>query len=149
MIRVPDSAKPMLDDLVRAAAAGQPLELSDGGAETLCRILLDMPDIGLWKKTCHASTAAFTADMAQLLLAVDVLRLPRGQTRSRRILVVRSVFDYPGECAINSVIIIVLGSRPPDGFSAPAAVPAPAPHCRRNGSGRDRGSCRTRAAHHV
>ena len=81
LIRVPDSAKPMQDDLVRAAAAGQPLELSDQGAETLCRILLDMPDIGMWRKTAM-QILPFYRDMAQLLLAVDVRGFP-GERRDR------------------------------------------------------------------
>jgi hypothetical protein len=40
-----DSAKPVFDDLLGSIAAGRPLELSPPEAETLCRILLNLPDI--------------------------------------------------------------------------------------------------------
>jgi len=52
MARFPESAQPILDDLLRPAASGQRMpDLPRPKAETLCRILLDMPDIGTWKKT--------------------------------------------------------------------------------------------------
>lgn len=81
MLRFPDSAKPMLDDLVRAAAAGQPLELTEPEAETVCRILIDMPDIGAWRKTA-LQILPFYRETALLLLAVDVRGFP-GETRDR------------------------------------------------------------------
>jgi hypothetical protein len=43
MTRFPESAQPFLDDL------RQTPDLSDQQAETVCRILLDMPDIGTWR----------------------------------------------------------------------------------------------------
>jgi hypothetical protein len=53
MLRYPESAKPFLDDLLRLGAPGQPTpDLSTPEAETVCRILIDMPtDIGTWKKS--------------------------------------------------------------------------------------------------
>lgn len=46
MARFPESAQPFLDDLL-----GQPAPvLSQPEAETVCRILMDMPDIGTWRK---------------------------------------------------------------------------------------------------
>jgi hypothetical protein len=45
MMRFPESAKPFLDDLLQ-----QTPQLSQPEAETVCRILLDMPDLGTWKK---------------------------------------------------------------------------------------------------
>jgi hypothetical protein len=45
MMRFPESAKPFLDDLLQHAP-----QLSQPEAETVCRILLDMPDLGTWKK---------------------------------------------------------------------------------------------------
>jgi hypothetical protein len=46
MTRFPESAQPFLDDLL-----GQPVPvLSQPEAETVCRILMDMPDIGTWRK---------------------------------------------------------------------------------------------------
>ena len=48
MARFPESAKPFLDDLL---SASQPPDLSQPEAEAVCRILLDMPDIGTWRKS--------------------------------------------------------------------------------------------------
>ncbi len=48
MARFPESAKPFLDDLL---SASQTPDLSQPEAETVCRILLDMPDIGTWRKS--------------------------------------------------------------------------------------------------
>jgi hypothetical protein len=49
MARFPESAQPFLDDLL--GARGQPPpDLSQPEAETVSRILLDMPDIGMWRK---------------------------------------------------------------------------------------------------
>jgi len=45
MTRFPESAQPFLDDLL-----GSPPELPQAQAETVCRILLDMPDVGNWRK---------------------------------------------------------------------------------------------------
>ena len=51
MARYPESAKPFLDDLLAPALPSQPaLNLSQAEAEAACRILLDMPDIGAWRK---------------------------------------------------------------------------------------------------
>lgn len=81
LVRFADSGKPMLDDLIRAAAAGQPLDLSEANAETVCRILLDMPDIGSWRKTA-LQILPFYRQTAQLLLAADVRGFP-GEKRDR------------------------------------------------------------------
>lgn len=52
MLRFPDSAKPFVDDLLAATAPGAaPLALSEQGQFTVCRILIDMPDVGNWNKT--------------------------------------------------------------------------------------------------
>jgi hypothetical protein len=48
MARFPESSKPFLDDLL---SASQTPELSQPEAEAVCRILLDMPDIGTWRKS--------------------------------------------------------------------------------------------------
>ncbi|MGD1073753.1 MAG: hypothetical protein ABSB15_26885 [Bryobacteraceae bacterium] len=47
MARYPESAKPVLNDLQGPAAPS----LSPGEAQAVCRILLDMPDVGTWRKT--------------------------------------------------------------------------------------------------
>lgn len=49
MTRFPESATPFLDDLLGPASHPTP-DLSQPEAETVCRILLDMPDIGQWRK---------------------------------------------------------------------------------------------------
>ena len=48
MARFPESAKPFLDDLLYVSQAP---DLSQPEAEAVCRILLDMPDIGTWRKS--------------------------------------------------------------------------------------------------
>ena len=47
MIRFPESSKPFLDDLLARPTPS----LSEPEAETVCRILVDMPDVGAWRKT--------------------------------------------------------------------------------------------------
>jgi hypothetical protein len=48
MARFPDSAQPLLDDLIGSGKT--PPALSGPEAQALCRILLDMPDIGMWRQ---------------------------------------------------------------------------------------------------
>ena len=51
MARYPASATPFLTDLLRPVTPTQPGPLlSDSEAQTVCRILLDMPDIDAWRK---------------------------------------------------------------------------------------------------
>jgi hypothetical protein len=45
MTRFPESAKPFVDDIQQTPNLSQPV------AETVCRILLDLPDIGIWRRT--------------------------------------------------------------------------------------------------
>jgi hypothetical protein len=49
MTRFPESAKPFLDDLLPSSNGEQSPDLGEPEAETACRILLDMPDIGTWR----------------------------------------------------------------------------------------------------
>src|SRR3984893_13159775 len=51
MARFPESAKPFLDDLLAVPSSKQTPDLSQPEAEAVCRILLDMPDIGTWRKS--------------------------------------------------------------------------------------------------
>ena len=72
MARYPDSAKPFLADLLGPAANGQQtLNLSHAEAEAVCRILLDMPDIGTWKKSALQILPHYRLE-AERLLAQDV-----------------------------------------------------------------------------
>jgi len=50
MTRFPESAKPFLDGLLGTTSQPAP-DLSQPEAEAVCRILLDMPDIGTWRKS--------------------------------------------------------------------------------------------------
>jgi hypothetical protein len=65
MIRFPDSAKPMLGDLQ------QPLELSASEEQTVCRILIDMPDVGSWQKIAQQILPRYR-QTAERLLAQDL-----------------------------------------------------------------------------
>jgi hypothetical protein len=47
MTRYPASAKPFRDDLL---GSGRAPDLSPAVAKTVCRILIDMPDVGTWRK---------------------------------------------------------------------------------------------------
>ena len=49
MARYPKSAEPFLADLLDSGVSGQPPALSPPVAETVCRILVDMPEIGNWR----------------------------------------------------------------------------------------------------
>jgi len=72
MARYPASAKPFLDDLFVPASTGQPTpELSEPVAEAVCRILLDMPDIGTWKTTALKILPHYRR-AAEILLAQDM-----------------------------------------------------------------------------
>lgn len=71
LLRFPDSGQPMMSDLVHAAAAGQALDLSEPEAGTVCRILIDMPDVGLWRKQAIQILPFYRAE-AQSLLAEDL-----------------------------------------------------------------------------
>jgi hypothetical protein len=66
MTRFPESAQPFLDDLL----GGTP-GLSQPEAETACRILLDMPDIGTWKKNALQILPHYRR-VAEGLLAQDL-----------------------------------------------------------------------------
>jgi len=66
MERFPESAKPFLDDLL-----GQPIpSLAQSEAETVCRILIDMPDIGTWRKTASQILPRYR-DVAEQVLERD------------------------------------------------------------------------------
>jgi hypothetical protein len=66
MVRFPESAQPFLDDLL-----GRPPDLSEPEAETVCRILLDMPDVGTWRKNALQILPHYR-HAAESLLAQDL-----------------------------------------------------------------------------
>jgi hypothetical protein len=67
MERYPESARPFLDDLL----APSPLPLTQPAAETVCRILLDMPDIGAWRKNAMQILPRYRA-VADMVLKADL-----------------------------------------------------------------------------
>lgn len=67
MTRFPESAQPFLDDLL----GPQTPDLSPPEAEAACRILLDMPDIGTWRKSALRILPHYRRT-AESLLAQDI-----------------------------------------------------------------------------
>lgn len=79
MARYRESSQPFLDDLLGPAIHGQPMpDLSQPEAETVCRILLDIPDIGSWKKSALQILPHYRRTV-ESLLAQDV----RGSDREK------------------------------------------------------------------
>ncbi len=66
MMRFPESGQPFLDDLLQ-----HPPQLSQAETETVCRILLDMPDVGAWKKNALEILPHYRR-VAESLLAEDL-----------------------------------------------------------------------------
>jgi len=72
MARFPESAQPFLDDLRGPAATGRPMpDLPQPQAEAVCRILLDMPDVGTWRKDALQILPHYRRS-AETLLAQDL-----------------------------------------------------------------------------
>lgn len=67
MARFPESAKPFIDDLLGHPAP----DLSEPEAEAVCRILMDMPDIGTWRDSALRILPHYR-QAAENLLAQDV-----------------------------------------------------------------------------
>ena len=65
MARFPESAQPFLDDLLSASQAP---DLSQPEAEAVCRILLDMPDIGTWRHSALQILPRYRRAAESLLL---------------------------------------------------------------------------------
>ena len=72
MTRFPESAQPFLNDLIlndlTGATGQQTPNLSPPEAETVCRILLDMPDIGTWRKSAVQILPHYRQTAEKLLL---------------------------------------------------------------------------------
>jgi hypothetical protein len=72
MLRFPGSETPFLDDLLGpAVAGGQMPKLSRPEAEAVCRILLDMPDVGTWKQSAEQILPHYR-EVAESLLVQDL-----------------------------------------------------------------------------
>src|ERR1700733_2127529 len=70
MVRFPESAKPFLDDLLGSGGQQTP-NLSEMEAKAVCRILLDMPDIGMWRQSALQILPHYRRT-AESLLAQDL-----------------------------------------------------------------------------
>jgi hypothetical protein len=68
MARFMESAKPFLDDLLPVSSTKQTPDLSQPEAEAVCRILLDMPDIGTWRKSALQILPRYRRAAESLLL---------------------------------------------------------------------------------
>ena len=119
MARYPDSAKPFLADLL-----GPPPALSNSVAEAVCRILLDMPDVGTWRKNALQILPHYLP-AAERLLTQDI----QGGDRERgyRAQIWRSELegDEPGIANQPSQRHRLVVSQPPAPDSAPTAAAAP------------------------
>jgi hypothetical protein len=72
MARYPNAADPFIRDLAEpAAGGGQMPDLSPSEADAVCRILLDMPDTGEWKKIALQVLPHYRSG-AQILLLQDL-----------------------------------------------------------------------------
>ena len=68
MTRFPESAQPLLDDLLDSGKP--PPHLSDPVAKAVCRIMLDMPEIGMWRQNALAILPHYR-QVAESLLVQD------------------------------------------------------------------------------
>ncbi|MGO9263154.1 MAG: hypothetical protein ACLQU1_43775 [Bryobacteraceae bacterium] len=114
MERYPDSAKPFLTDLLAPAANGQQtLNLSPPEAEAVCRILLDMPDIGTWKKSALQILPHYRL-VAERLLAQDVQGADQEKSYRAQLWQRELRGDVPG-----------IANQPPSPRGKPAVSPPP------------------------
>jgi len=91
MTRFPESAQPFLDGLL----ATPPPDLSRTEAEAACRILLDMPDIGTWRKRALEILPHYRR-VAENLLAQDVASSDREKSYRARVWLADLKTDVPG-----------------------------------------------------
>jgi len=134
MTRFSDSAKPFLDDLLRSAPV-----LSQSDTETVCRILIDMPDVASWRTDALKILPRYRR-VAETLLAQDLrggdseksdraelwlreLRSDRPDVASRPQSGRRTGPPYQSPTSDQPATI----ARPPSVAAAPSASPAPAP----------------------
>src|SRR6202042_3295898 len=69
MARYPNAADPFIRDLAEPVAdSGQMPDLSSSEADAVCRILLDMPDTGDWKKIALRVLPHYRSTAQNLLL---------------------------------------------------------------------------------
>lgn len=124
MARYPESAKPFLDDLLGPSSNGQaPLDLSQPEAEAVCRILLDMPDLGTWKRSALQILPHYHA-VVDNLLAQDIRGNDKEKSYAAQRWLAELKFSDPGGLNARN------GSEP---VTPPRLVPPP-PATPRNGN---------------
>ncbi len=119
MARYPDSAKPFLADLL-----GTPPSLSNTVAEAVCRILLDMPDVGTWRKNALQILPHYLP-AAERLLTQDIQGGDREKGYRAQIWRSELQGDEPGVDNQPSQRRRLVVSQPPAPAAAPAAPTAP------------------------
>ncbi len=122
MTRFPESAQPFLDDLL--GTRGQPApDLSRPEAEAACRILLDMPDIGMWRKNALEILPHYRR-VAESLLAQDL----HGSDREAGYRAQRWLADLKSDAPARTTLPrTAVSDSTPLGGSAPTPAPAPPP----------------------
>jgi hypothetical protein len=121
MARYPESAKPFLDDLL----GPQTPDLPQPEAEAVCRILLDMPDLGTWKKSALQILPHYRR-VAENLLVEDI----RGGDREKSFSAQRWLVDL-GKVDSAFVVQGAMGSTAPVRVVPPAPVISSAPNASR------------------
>jgi hypothetical protein len=112
MARYPQSAEPFLADLRGEGPTGQPPALSPQEAEAVCRILVDMPDIGSWKKDALQILPRYP-EAARKLLTEDEHGPDPEKTYSAHVWLLDLKMEAPANAA----------AQP-----APRRTPPPVPH---------------------
>lgn len=127
MERFADSAQPFLSDLL--GATGQPAPvLSQSEAETVCRILIDMPDLRTWRKDALQILPHYRL-AAENVLTQDLNGADREKSYSARVWLrdlksdVRDVASEPPTQRRKLQLSMPSGPAP-----APAPAPASAPY---------------------
>ena len=90
MFRFPESAQPFLDDLFSRPAP----VLTEAEAQAVCRILIDMPDLGTWRNSAMQILPHYR-QAAESLIAQDA----RGADQERRYQALRWASDLKWEVA--------------------------------------------------
>lgn len=137
MARFPDSARPFLDDLLRRP----PPDLAEPQAEAVCRILMDMPEIGTWRSSALQILPRYR-QATENLLAQDA----RSSDKEKRFQALRWEndlnLDVPGTAAGPSIArrrperapnrdrTAVVLSPPPEADAAPAPIAKSSPPAR-------------------